>query len=249
MARAADERFTDLGFEDFRQMASDASLSQYEKIGFPDEYRQGSEEAIFQDIVTKLPALSAHGRTVIDIGPGCSDLPRMIQESCARNRNTLVLVDSPEMLAQLPDTPGTVKVAGRFPDCHELFERFSGRADGVLTYSVVQHVAVDGDVGDFLDQALKLLSHGGSLLVGDVPNLSKRKRFFSSPAGRDFHRRFMGTDEPPALEALERGAIDDAVVLDLLSRARRAGCDAYVIPQPERLPMANRREDIVIRRP
>jgi hypothetical protein len=35
----------------------------------------------------------------------------------------------------------------------------------------------------------------------------------------------------------------------MLGRARAAGFDAYVLAQPEALPMANRREDLLIRRP
>ena len=249
MARAA-ERFSELGFEDFRRMASDETLSQYEKIGFPDDYRQGAAEAILRDIVGKLPALSSPDRTVVDIGPGCSELPRLIQDLCARHGNRLVLVDSPEMLGHLPDQPGTVKLAGQFPRCPELFERFEGHVDAVLVYSVVQHVVVDGDLREFVDRSLDLLAHGGSMLIGDVPNASKLARFLSSPAGREFHRAFMGSDEPaPSPEALARRPIDDAVVMDLVARARRAGCDAYVVPQAEDLPLANRREDIVIRRP
>jgi hypothetical protein len=30
---------SDIGFDDFRSMAPDDSLSHYQKIGFPDEYR------------------------------------------------------------------------------------------------------------------------------------------------------------------------------------------------------------------
>jgi hypothetical protein len=249
MARPADERFTELGFEDFRRMALDESLSRDEKIGFPDDYRAGAEEGIFADIVAKLPALSERGRMVVDIGPGCSGLPRMVQERCASHDNVLVLVDSAEMLAQLPDTPGAVKLAGAFPDCPELFDRYTGQVHAVLAYSVLHHVFVDGDVAEFVERALELLAHGGWMLLGDVPNASKRRRFLSSPAGREFHRRFSGSDEPPPPEAVERGAIDDAIVLDLLARARRAGCDAYVVPQRLDLPMANRREDLLVHRP
>ena len=43
--------------------------------------------------------------------------------------------------------------------------------------------------------------------------------------------------------------IDDAVVFALLQRSRLAGFDAYVVPQDSALPMANRREDILIIRP
>jgi len=61
----------------------------------------------------------------------------------------------------------------------------------------------------------------------------------------------MGTDAPPevAFNRVEHEAIDDAVVLGLLARARAAGCDAYVVPQRDDLPMANRREDILIAKP
>ena len=38
--------FAHLDFDSFRDMASDPSLSMYEKIGFPDSYRQGYEKAI-----------------------------------------------------------------------------------------------------------------------------------------------------------------------------------------------------------
>jgi hypothetical protein len=84
-----------------------------------------------------------------------------------------------------------------------------------------------------------------------VPNVSKRRRFFASPNGVKFHREFTGTDSTPevAFNRVERMQIDDAVVLSLLMRARAQGCDAYVVPQRADLPMANRREDILIRKP
>jgi hypothetical protein len=48
---------------------------------------------------------------------------------------------------------------------------------------------------------------------------------------------------------IEHDQIDDAVVFALVQRARAAGFDAYVLPQDASLPMANRREDILIVRP
>jgi hypothetical protein len=38
-------------------------------------------------------------------------------------------------------------------------------------------------------------------------------------------------------------------VFALLGRARAAGFDAYVVPQGAALPLANRREDVLITRP
>ena len=77
------------------------------------------------------------------------------------------------------------------------------------------------------------------------------RSFFASATGVRFHKAFTQTDEVPEVvfNALEMGQIDDSVVLAIVARARMAGFDAYVVPQADDLPMANRREDILIIRP
>jgi hypothetical protein len=251
MANPDYQRFADVTFEDFRQMAGDESLSRYEKVGFPDEYREGREERIFADILSKLPALDERGQTVLDIGPGCSDLPRMMLEQCREHGHTLLFVDSPEMLSHHPDEPHLRKYPARFPDCPDLFEAHRGGVDVIVAYSVLHYVFIDASVFTFLDRALELLAPGGAFLIGDIPNVSKRKRLFSSEAGRRLHREFTGRDEDPEVEFndLETTRIDDSVVLGLIARARTAGFDAYVVPQAPDLPMANRREDLLLHRP
>jgi hypothetical protein len=245
------KRFADLTFDDFRRMAGDDALSPYERIGFPDSYREGKEEAIFEDIAAKLPALGGRGKVVLDVGPGCSGLPLMLVELCRRQGHTLLLVDSAEMLARLPEEPFVRKFPAYYPRCEELFAEYAGRVDVLLSYSVLHYVFAESNLWDFLDASLALLADGGQMLVGDVPNVSMRRRFFSSPAGVRFHREFTGTETAPevAFNRVERGQIDDAVVLSLVMRARAEGCDAYVVPQREDLPMANRREDILVRKP
>ena len=151
-----------------------------------------------------------------------------------KQNHRLVLIDSAEMLAHLPEESPTRKVAGCFPpDMNTLIEEFAGRVDAILTYSVLQYVFVESSIFDFVDACLMLLASGGQLLIGDVPNASKRKRFFASASGVRCHQQFTGTDEVPGVlfNTLERSKIDDAVVLSILSRARAAGFDAYVLPQ------------------
>jgi hypothetical protein len=244
-------RFEHLSYSDFRALAADPGLSRYEKIGFPDSYRSGKEEAIFRDIAAKLPGLSRPGRIVLDIGPGCSDLPRMLIAACQEHGHTLLLADSAEMLAHLPDEPFIEKHVCYFPNCPDLLTRYHGRVDDIIAYSVLHYVFVEGNVFTFLDKALHLLAPGGAMLIGDVPNVSKRKRFFTTPAGAAFHRWFTGRDEDPkvAFHEVEDGKIDDGVLVGLMLRARAAGCDAYLLPQPDDLPLANRREDLLIRKP
>jgi hypothetical protein len=252
VTRSDHERFANLTFDGFRELATADGLSRYQRIGFPDAYRDGYEAAIYRDVLGKLSNLGRRGQTVFDIGCGCSDLPFLLTNTCERQGHTLVLCDSPEMLAHLPDEPFVRKAAGCFPrDSAPLVAEYAGRVDAILVYSVLQYAFVELPLFDFLDACLALLAPGGQLLIGDVPNGSKRKRFFASAAGVECHRQFTGTTDVPAVafNVPERGKIDDAVVLSVLGRARAAGFDAYAVPQAPDLPMANRREDIFIVRP
>jgi len=240
-----------IGYADFQRMASDPSLSQYEKIGFPDSYRAGQEQTIFTDICAKLTNLNLSKRRVLDIGPGCSDLPRMIMDLCRTQEHRLYLLDGPDMLNQIEDTDGVEKISAYFPDCPNFVLDNIGKFDVIICYSVLQYVFVEGSIFKFFDSAIQLLATGGQMLIGDIPNASKRKRFFASEAGAAFHRNFTGRSDPPEVRfnCLESGLIDDAVIMSLLQRARASGIDAYLVPQRSDLPMANRREDILLVRP
>lgn len=243
--------FDDIGYEDFRRMASDDSLSAHEKIGFPDAYRDAFETAIFDDIAAKLGNLARPRQNVLDIGPGCAGLPRRMIDLCRLREHALVLVDSPEMLAHLPDAAGVTKLPGFYPDCEAALQPWAGRFDAILCYSVFQYIFVEASFWKFLDVSIGLLAPGGQMLIGDIPNVSKRKRFFASETGVRFHQDFMQTNEVPEVDfrAVETGKIDDAVILGVIMRARAQGCDAYWLPQGASLPMANRREDVLIVKP
>ncbi len=245
------QKFAKAGFEDFRKMAQDESLSQYEKIGFPNSYREGKEELIFQNIVTNLPLLNQSGKVVLDVGPGCSGLPLMMVELCRRQGHTLLQVDSEEMLAHLPDDKFIRKFPAYFPQCDALFNHYLAKVDVLLAYGVISLVFAEGNVWDFLDRSLQLLAEGGEMLIGDIPNISKRRRFFSSTNGIKFHQQFMNTESLPEVQfnSVDRHKIDDSVILGLVGRARSQGFDAFVLPMHPDLPMANRREDLLIRRP
>jgi hypothetical protein len=244
-------RFANLSFEQFKQMAKDNSLSCYEKIGFPNSYRQDKEKLIFEDIVNKLPLLKTKNKVVLDIGSGCSKLPIMLIDICRDNDHRLILVDSEEMLMHLPNEPFIQKINGYYPNCENLFKEYQTRVDVILAYSVLHYVFVEGNIWKFLDKSLELMAHSGEMLIGDIPNISKRKRFFISPAGIKFHQKFCQSQEVPKIvfNTIEPDKIDDSVVLSLIARARNQGFDAYLIPQRNDLPMANRREDILIKKP
>jgi hypothetical protein len=245
-------RFKDLTYDSFRELATAEGLSAFQRIGFPDAYRDGHEGAIFRDLRAKLPRLDGAPGVVLDVGPGCSELPRMLIDLCRRQGHTLILCDSAEMLGLLQDGPEIVKVPGRFPNESEaVFADYAGRVDILISYSVLHYVFPEQSLFDFLDRALTLLAPGGACLLGDIPNVSKRKRFFSSEAGVRCHQEYTGRQELPDVRfnCPEPGKIDDAVILSVLARCRAAGFDAYIVPQAADLPMANRREDVLIHRP
>lgn len=239
------------GFEEFRRRAADPRLSPHEKSGFPDLYREGRGGTILNDILAKMPPLCDRGQRVLDIGPGSSSLPMAVIEHCIRQQHSLVLVDSAEMLALLPDHVAITKIAGAFPAALPAVQNTGTGFDAILVYSVAQYVFAEGNLWSFVDLAAGLLNPGGALLIGDLPNASLRKRFLASAAGREHHRRHVDPDNDPVVDFnhAEPGQINDAVVFAVLQRMRLAGFDAFVLPQAPELPQASRREDILIRRP
>jgi len=239
------------GFQAFKERAVDPNLSQYEKIGFPDEYRAGKASIIVEDILGKLTVLNGRKRTLLDVGAGCSDLPLELMRHCDSREHQIVLVDSAEMLDQLPDRSHVTKICGLFPACLEQITATHQTFDAVLVYSVIQYVFAEANLWAFVDSLAGLLADGGQLLIGDIPNASRRKRFLASPAGMAHHQQHYGNHPPPDIRfnRLEPGSIDDAVMLGIVGRMRSAGYDAFIVPQGPALPMANRREDILVCKP
>src|SRR5207244_11655956 len=107
------------------------------------------------------------GKVVVDVGPGCSELPRLLIEHCRRQGHPLVLCDSAEMLAHLPNEPFLVKAPGRYPaEAGRVFAEYGGRVDVLLSYSVLPCIFVEQSVFEFLDRSLQLLAAGGQMLLG-----------------------------------------------------------------------------------
>lgn len=107
------------------------------------------------------------------------------------------------------------------------------------------------DLLSFIDQPLTLMAAGVQWLIGDVPNVSMRKRFFSSPSGVRVHPQFMQTSQvlKVTFSVPEGGQINDAVPIGLQLCCRAAGSDSHLLPQPETLAMTNRRELLLVRKP
>ena len=239
------------GYDAFRVRARSEALSRNQRAGFPDEYRAGRSDSILRDIGDKLPAFRAHRTRLLDIGCGCGELAEAMIKTAGQNNQSLTLIDSAEMLDQLPTVSHVRKVIGPFPACLREQESLAGQFDAILVYSVVQYVFSEANLFRFVDTAIDLLNERGALLLGDLPNASMRKRFIVSPSGTHYHEAHYPEQPQPVVSFNEPqpGQLDDAVVLALVARSRAAGLQAFVMPQSPDLPTANRREDILIRRP
>lgn len=237
-------------FEQFKELAKDKTLSLHEKIGAPNSYREGYIDEIFEDIIGKLPTINQQNKKIADIGCGCDELAHLLMKKCVDNDHSLYLLDSAEMLNLLPSNDNVQKIAGKFPDeVEDFISQYRNTFDAVLVYSVMHYVTLGDSVFNFVDRAVELLAPNGRLLLGDLPNRTKRKRFFLSPEGIKTHREYTG--DPNAIPQvdlfeLEYGKLDDAIIFAIMQRYRAAGHETYLLPQADNLPMANRREDILI---
>jgi len=243
--------FKNLGFKKFQEFAKNKNLSDSMRVGFPDDYRKGKEESILEDILGKLTNLRLKGKNFLDIGPGASQLTELTLDFCKKNNHSVVFVDSKEMLDLVSGAANLSKVEACFPEKFDEIKK-TGPYDAILSYSVLQYPFAEGNVWSFVDRLCLLLNNGGQLLLGDIPNISMRKRFFSSESGLKYHQEFThdSTQIPNvSFNQLEIDQIDDGVLLGILTRLRASGYHAFILPQNCSLPFSNRREDILIVKP
>lgn len=241
----------ELNYESFRDLAQNKNLSENERLGFPDRYRQGFTKEITKDIAKKLLFDNKRGSTFLDIGCGAGSLTSEILAICAASEIKAVLVDSPEMLQHIDKSFDFCKVPGQFPNVMEKVRAHSPSGyQSILCYSVLHYIILDHNIFDFIDAVCACLAPGGVALIGDIPNQSKRNRFFSTETGIQFHKNFMKTTERPRVDPykIQRNSIDESVLDALVERARSNGCNGYLVPQPNTLPMYNRRDDLLIQR-
>lgn len=219
-----------MNFEDFKILATDSSLSQEEKIGFGKGVREGQELLILNDIIDKLYIHKKYSLSILDIGSGCGDLVSNIINLCKNNNHELTLIDSKEMLDNIESTY-PIKLYGKFP--FPILKQY----DRILIYSVIQYI---DNPFLFIEESCKLLKPGGKLLIGDIPNYSKAKRYFlNTQKGKE--------------ELLNRNIvlspfnkIDDSIVLSILNKFRQQDYNVYVLPQNSFINYSNKREDILI---
>jgi 2-polyprenyl-3-methyl-5-hydroxy-6-metoxy-1,4-benzoquinol methylase len=232
-----------ISFENYGQLARE--LTDPTRLAGRYSIQAEAEKRILPDVIQKLQIASAD--RLLEIGCGAGNLLIPLSDLVTRAAG----IDHPDCLAKLHE-----RAAGRAIELlpgNFLELSFAGVFDKVLCYSVLHCLADRGEVLRFLDRALALLAPGGRALLGDIPNLSRKKRFLASRSGQEFQKdweqamKAAGETMPRVELAADSSLVqfDDELVLAMVARCRKQGLDAYVLPQPSDLPFGNTREDIL----
>ena len=151
-------------FEKFKELAKNKNISKFNKVGFPDKYRDGQEELILKDLISKVNILSKEYQKDLEIGPGCSNLANNIINYLLQNKSELTLIDSKEMLDNLPDNNGIKKEFGMFPNqFHSFIRERKEYFNAIIAYSVIQYIFKETDFWEFLVSSISMLKKGGIL--------------------------------------------------------------------------------------
>ncbi len=220
----------------------------YTEMAGRHSFQQREEANIPADVARKLELDASDDLLEIGCGTGNIVLPlaRLV-----RTATGLDHAASLQVLRRRLTDENIVLIEGNFLQV-ELQPRYSK----VLVYSVLQLLKDVEEAFQFLHRARQLLRPGGALLVGDIPNRDKRRRFQATERGQAFEKQWQelvaGETVAPEVAQLPRDTelpeFDDATMMRILAEARAAGFEAYLLPQPEDLPMCFSREDILIRR-
>jgi len=213
-------------------------------------FQSEAEKQIVQDVRRKLGL--DHTHRLLEIGCGVGNLLTPLSETIAQG----VGVDHPKCIARYRalGVPANVfLVEGEWPDA-----RPDGTFDRVLVYSVLHYLPGAEAARAFIRRCLQGLRPGGAVLLGDIPNDDKRRRFLHSSRGRQFHEQYVAQRASAKASHVSRDKIfdlmdsspapywTDALVLQLIAELRQQGYESYLLPQPAGLPFSFTREDLVI---
>ncbi len=240
----------DYTFNEYKKRAATASLSKWEKVGYPDSYRRNLEGKIYNDINSKLK-LDQNNLNILDIGCGCSGLVDQIIINSNKNSSNLYLVDSEEMLNNINKELLSNKVKlipGFFPKLDYFETKFNIFFDRILVYSVTQIAFLEQDISGFIHKCVNMLKPDGLILMGDISNTSARDRFLASEKGKNFLKKGAKFQISINIKQNKQKELDDSIINSIISRFRNFGCETYLLPQPDNLPFGYRREDILIKK-
>lgn len=211
-------------------------------------FMDGCESAIVPDLVAKLEL--SENDSFLEIGFGSG----LLLEPLSKCVGLAHGVDHPNCAAYFDSEYPNSKVKLWGGNFLSMTLRPLGQFSKILIYGVLHCLQSREEVLDFVDRAVSLLEPGGSILLGDIPNISAKARFLASEKGAKIQRGWSirvseeggmlpGSREEP----IDTVIFDDSFICEILLKLRSDGYEAFLLPQGEELPFSHTREDVLVR--
>lgn len=207
----------------------------YTEISGRYKFQHKKNKIIAKDILNKLNLKKKD--TVLEIGSGpgllANDLLAYCKEYTAiDNKNVLNLIKNKKI---------------KKINCNFFNYKSKKKFNKIIIYSVLHCLTNYNDVYKFINKAINLIKPGGSLLIGDIPNEDKKKRFLKSNYGKKFKINWNKVSKK-AFKQFKFSTIkfSDKIILNIINNYRKKGYEVFVLSQNEKLPFSNTREDLII---
>jgi len=234
-------------FENFGLLAREST--DYTQIAGRYEFQKEAESLVVNDVLQKLKLNRSDHCLDIGCGTGNILLPLsfFVKSIVGLDNSHVIKAFTKRISIELINIE---LISGNFLDVY-IRETF----DKILVYSVIHYLESKDEVLEFINKASKLLKPGGKLLVADLPNHSKKKRFKSTTHGKEFEKeweKITANQSTPKHKNIklekdnENVQLDDHLILSILEEMRIKGFNSFLLPQSPELPMGYTREDILI---
>lgn len=212
-------------------------------------FQKKSEKKIHIDIATKLRI--DKNDTCLDIGCGVG----AILLPLSKKSKHITGIDHANIINILRDRlkkKNINLISGDFLKHDFKYKKY----DKIILYSVLHVFENKIQVYRVINKALTLLKSGGIFLIGDLPNISLKKKFLRSKSGKNFENKWNKSNKKKfedikAQKILKKNSIykikiDDEFIINLVKYFRKKGYNAYIFPQKKDLPFGHTREDIIV---
>ena len=203
-----------------------------------------SEKKIFNYIVKRLDLKK--NDNLLDIGCGAGPLCNYLTKYCIKRKINLTLNDIPEIIEFVKNKNIKSKYI-KYISSEFQKKNLDKKFNKVLCYSVIQ---CTNNPRIFFKKILKIVGNQSLILLGDIPNTSKKMRFLKSKFGHKFEekriKKKIKSIKNYIKENKQNLLINDEFISFSLSYARRKGFNSYVLDQKNNFPFSYTREDILL---
>ena len=130
--------------------------------------------------------------------------------------------------------------------------------DKILIYSLVHYLKNTEELFKLIRKSFQILNKNGILLIGDIPNIDKKKRFKNFINFKKINNEWQSNNlklTPIEKEIENKLEIDkkiikinDKLIYDILKKYTNNKSECYLLKQNKKLPMNNTRVDILIKK-